>query len=58
MWAGKDAINRVSTKRLTIMYRYTYYTKWFKEAENLKKDFDKLFDIFRNLLLQTNGDVN
>ena len=40
------------------MYHYTYYTKWFKEAENLQKAFDQLFELFRNLLLQTNGDVN
>ena len=40
------------------MYHYTNYTKWFKESENLQKAFDQLFELFRNLLLQTNGDVN
>ena len=40
------------------MYQYSHYTKWFKETENLQKVFDQLFDLFRNLLLQTNGDVN
>ena len=40
------------------MYRFSYYTKWFKEAQNLQKIYDKLFDLFRNILLQTNGDVN
>jgi len=40
------------------MNRYTYYTKWFKQLENLNNDFEKLFELFRHLLLQTNGDVN
>jgi uncharacterized protein with von Willebrand factor type A (vWA) domain len=40
------------------MSRYIYYTKWFEQIENLNKAFDKLFELFRQLLLQTNGDVN
>jgi uncharacterized protein with von Willebrand factor type A (vWA) domain len=40
------------------MNTYTYFTKWFKQLENLTKTFDQLFNLFRNLLLQTNGDVN
>jgi uncharacterized protein with von Willebrand factor type A (vWA) domain len=40
------------------MYKYSYYTKWFKQAQDLKDAFEQLFDLFRHLLLQTNGDVN
>lgn len=40
------------------MYRYVHYTKYFKQAQMAGRAFDKLMDIFRNLLLQTNGDVN
>jgi uncharacterized protein with von Willebrand factor type A (vWA) domain len=40
------------------MNRYTYFTKWFEQLEDLNKRFEQLFNLFRNLLLQTNGDVN
>jgi uncharacterized protein with von Willebrand factor type A (vWA) domain len=39
------------------MYQYYYYTQWFKELEQ-SINFDQLFDLFRKLLLQSNGDVN
>lgn len=40
------------------MNRYTYFTKWFEQLEDSNKKFEQLFDLFRNLLLQTNGNVN
>ena len=40
------------------MYRYFHYTKYFKQAQMSANSYDKLMDLFRNLLLQTNGDVN
>jgi len=40
------------------MYRYSYYTKWFDRGNGLKETFEQLFDLFRKILLQTNGDVN
>jgi uncharacterized protein with von Willebrand factor type A (vWA) domain len=39
------------------MHKYYYYTQWFKEL-NQSINFDQLFNLFRKLLLQTNGDVN
>ena len=41
-----------------IMYQYSHYTKWFEALEKLDISFDQLFELFRKLLLQTNGDVN
>jgi uncharacterized protein with von Willebrand factor type A (vWA) domain len=40
------------------MYRYNYYTKWFNRPDQFKQVYEELFDLFRKLLLQTNGDVN
>ena len=40
------------------MYNYTYYTKWFEQLAQIEQKFDQLFNLFRQLLLQTNGDVN
>jgi Ca-activated chloride channel family protein len=40
------------------MHKFTHYTKWFEQGQNLKKNFDQLFELFRKILLQTNGDVN
>jgi Ca-activated chloride channel family protein len=37
---------------------YTHYTRFFENAAGSTTGFDHLFDIFRKLLLQTNGDVN
>ena len=38
--------------------RYKIYTKWFKELDNTKSNFEQLFKLFHNILLRTNGDVN
>ncbi len=40
------------------MNRYIHYTKWFEQFSGLKKDMEELFKLFRNILLQTNGDVD
>lgn len=40
------------------MYNYSYYTKWFEQLALGAQNFDQLFNLFRQLLLQTNGDVN
>ncbi len=40
------------------MNRYKHYTKWFDRPGSLEKDLAELFKLFRNILLQTNGDVN
>ena len=40
------------------MYNYSYYTKWFEQLALGTQNFEQLFNLFRQLLLQTNGDVN
>ena len=40
------------------MNRYTYYAKWFDQLDQKLKDFDRLFQLFHQLLLQTNGDAS
>jgi len=40
------------------MNKYIHYTKWFEQLSDLQKDLKELFNLFRNILLQTNGDVN
>ena len=40
------------------MNQYTYYTKYFENTKILAENFDQLFKFFRQILLQTNGDVN
>jgi len=45
-------------QNLISMYSFSNYTKYFEQAGNSIKAFEQLFDLFRNLLLQTNGDVN
>ena len=40
------------------MYNYSYYTKWFEQLALGAQNFEQLFNLFRQLLLQTNGDVN
>ena len=40
------------------MQRYSYYTQWFKQVRDQVPDLEQLFSLFRNILLQTNGDVN
>lgn len=37
---------------------YTYYTKYFATQQFNQNNFDQLFKLFRQLFLQTNGDVN
>ncbi|TFH01641.1 MAG: VWA domain-containing protein [Calditrichales bacterium] len=39
------------------MNQYNHYSKWFEQNGNLQNMFQDLFRLFRNLLLQTNGDV-
>ena len=40
------------------MHTYTYYTKYFEQSLLNTKNFEQLFNLFRQILLQTNGDVN
>lgn len=40
------------------MHKYTYYTKYFENLKLNNDNFDQLFNLFRKILLQTNGDVN
>ncbi|MFC2088578.1 VWA domain-containing protein [Calditrichota bacterium] len=40
------------------MQNFIHYTKWIAGNSKIIHDFDRLFNLFRELLLQTNGDVN
>ena len=40
------------------MQSHTYYTKYFENSLTNVKNFNQLFNLFRQILLQTNGDVN
>jgi hypothetical protein len=40
------------------MCRYSYYTTCFDCKNALKETFEQLFDLFRKILLEINGDVN
>lgn len=40
------------------MDRYSHYTKYFRQARKDRNASEQLMNLFRNLLLQTNGDVN
>ena len=40
------------------MIPFHIYSKWFEQLGQLQKEFDQLFDLFRKLLLQADGDVN
>jgi Ca-activated chloride channel family protein len=40
------------------MYRYSYYTQWFEQALDTRRNLQQLSSLFRTILLQTNGDVN
>ena len=44
--------------RVKNISRFFHYSKWFESSESFKIEFDRLFELFRNLLLQTNGDIN
>ena len=35
------------------MYNYSYYTKWFEQLALGAQNFEQLFNLFRQLLLQT-----
>jgi len=40
------------------MNTYTYYTKYFENSQISANNYEQLFNLFRQLLLQANGDVN
>ena len=40
------------------MQRFVHYTKWFEQLSGSGVDMEALFKLFRNILLQTGGDVN
>jgi uncharacterized protein with von Willebrand factor type A (vWA) domain len=40
------------------MYINTYYTRYFENSKISATNFEQLFNLFRQILLQTNGDVN
>jgi Ca-activated chloride channel family protein len=40
------------------MQRFVHYTKWFEQLAGSGADLEALFKLFRNILLQTGGDVN
>ena len=40
------------------MNLFTYYTKYFASSQINTNNFEQLFKLFRQILLQTNGDVN
>ena len=37
---------------------YTIYSKWFNELAHSQQNYDQLFKLFHQILLQANGDVN
>lgn len=40
------------------MQKFIHYTKWLGGKANIKNEFERLFSLFKELLLQTNGDVS
>ena len=40
------------------MNRYIHYTQWFEQLSDSGQSIEQLFNLFRNILLQSGGDVN
>lgn len=38
--------------------QYSYYTRWFEQLQDKTPGLEQMFTLFRNILLQANGDVN
>ena len=54
----ESSVSFENAEELKEMKRYIHYTKWFDQISALESSIEELFNLFRNILLQTNGDVN